>query len=155
MGVGATAVMDLTAEVLRRIRGINSLDYALVGRWIGHMSASRFRYESIMTAEAIPGEKAVGWIAHYAIGSGFGVALLLADSKWVNDPWFMPAVSMGLVTVVAPWFVMQPAFGLGVAASKTPRPLQARRRPSRLRISTGPRPVLPNQWAVRVSNFAA
>lgn len=32
VGVGATAVMDLTAEVLRRTRGTRSLDYALVGR---------------------------------------------------------------------------------------------------------------------------
>jgi hypothetical protein len=30
------------------------------------------------------------------------------------------------VTVAAPFFVMQPAFGLGIAASKTPNPTQAR-----------------------------
>ena len=33
---------------------------------------------------------------------------------------------MGLATVGAPWFVIQPAFGFGVAASKTPSPSQAR-----------------------------
>lgn len=126
VGVGATAVMDLTAEVLRRTRGTRSLDYALVGRWLGHMPAGRFRHESIMTAEPVPGERALGWGAHYAIGSCFAVALVFADSEWLDDPRFVPAVSMGLATVAAPWFVMQPAFGFGVAASKTPSPSQAR-----------------------------
>ena len=110
VGVGATAVMDLTAEVLRRTRGTGSLDYALVGRWLGHMPAGRFRHESIMTAEPVPSERALGWGAHYTIGSGFAVALAFADSKWLDDPRF----------------VMQPAFGFGVAASKTPSPSQAR-----------------------------
>lgn len=126
VGVGATAVMDVTAEALRRARGTRSLDYALVGRWVGHMPAGRFRHESILTAEPVPGERTLGWGAHYVIGSGFGVALAFADLEWLDDPRFVPAVSMGLATVVAPWFVMQPAFGFGVAASKTPAPLQAR-----------------------------
>jgi hypothetical protein len=30
---------------------------------------------------------------------------------------------MGVVTVVAPLFVLQPALGAGIASSKTPRPL--------------------------------
>ena len=110
VGVGATAVMDLTAEVLRRTRGTGSLDYALVGRWLGHMPAGRFRHESIMTAEPVPSERALGWGAHYTIGSGFAVALAFADSKWLDDPRF----------------VMQPAFGFGVAAAKTPSPSHAR-----------------------------
>jgi hypothetical protein len=35
---------------------------------------------------------------------------------------------IGLGTIVAPWFVMQPAMGAGVAASKTPNPSAARLR---------------------------
>lgn len=125
-GAGATAVMDATAEVLRRTRGTRSLDYALVGRWLGHMPSGRFRHESIMTAEPVPGERALGWAAHYMIGSGFAVALAFAYSGWPDDPRLLPAGSMGLATVAAPWLVMQPAFGLGVAASKTPSPTAAR-----------------------------
>mgnify|MGYP001322977835 CR=1 FL=1 len=34
----------------------------------------------------------------------------------------------GIVTVLAPFLIMQPAFGLGFAASKTPNPMQARLR---------------------------
>jgi hypothetical protein len=40
----------------------------------------------------------------------------------------MPALLFGIVTVVFPLFIMQPAFGLGIAASKAPNPVQARLR---------------------------
>ena len=33
---------------------------------------------------------------------------------------------VGLVTLVAPFFIMQPGMGLGIAASKTPNPNAAR-----------------------------
>jgi hypothetical protein len=36
----------------------------------------------------------------------------------------LPAVALGVGTVVFPLFVMQPAMGLGVAASRTPAPLK-------------------------------
>lgn len=78
-----------------------------------------------MTAEPVPGERALGWGAHSAMGSGFALALAFADSEWLDDPRFVLAVSMGLATVAAPWFLVQPAFGFGVAASKTPSPSQA------------------------------
>jgi hypothetical protein len=35
---------------------------------------------------------------------------------------------VGLATLAIPFFVMQPSFGLGIAASKTPNPTQARLR---------------------------
>ena len=35
---------------------------------------------------------------------------------------------MGLATVVAPWFVMQPAMGAGIAGSRTPDPRATRLR---------------------------
>jgi hypothetical protein len=35
---------------------------------------------------------------------------------------------VGVVTILAPWLVMQPAMGAGVAASRTPNPLAARLR---------------------------
>lgn len=126
VGVGATLVMDVVAEVLRRTRGTKSLDYAMVGRWIGHMPEGVFRHDPIMAAAPVPHEKELGWAAHYTIGTGFAVALIAADPGWLSGPRFAPAVAWGVGTVVAPWLVMQPCFGLGVAASKTPDPLRAR-----------------------------
>lgn len=51
---------------------------------------------------------------------------LLAPSGWIASPTLLPALLYGIVTVVFPFFVMQPALGLGMAASRTPSPFQAR-----------------------------
>ncbi|WP_058234833.1 DUF2938 domain-containing protein [Devriesea agamarum] len=126
VGVGATAVMDATAEVLRRTRGTRSLDYALVGRWLGHMKRGQFRHDSISAAQPVPHERALGWSAHYGIGASFAVTMAAIKPQLLDRPKLLPAVTMGLATLAAPWFLMQPAFGFGVAASKTPNPAQAR-----------------------------
>lgn len=36
IGMGGAALMDVWSLVLRRRFGIPTLDYALLGRWIGH-----------------------------------------------------------------------------------------------------------------------
>ncbi|WP_078666922.1 DUF2938 family protein [Chitinophaga eiseniae] len=43
-------------------------------------------------------------------------------------PTIGPPLAIGILTTVAPWFMMQPAFGFGVAASKTPNSAVARMR---------------------------
>ena len=45
---------------------------------------------------------------------------------WLERPTLLPALVFGVVTVAMPWLVMQPSFGLGIAASKAPKPAQAR-----------------------------
>lgn len=40
----------------------------------------------------------------------------------------MPALAVGLLTVAAPLFVLQPALGAGIASSKAPNPNAARLR---------------------------
>ncbi|MBI3447645.1 MAG: DUF2938 family protein [Acidobacteria bacterium] len=47
---------------------------------------------------------------------------------WARSPALWPPLLIGLGTIVAPWFVMQPAMGAGIAASKTPNPGDARLR---------------------------
>jgi hypothetical protein len=129
IGVGATAVMDLWAAFLRRCCRVPSLDYALLGRWIGHFPRGRFRHESIGQAEPVRYERIIGWSAHYTIGVAFA-ALLLATSglEWLEHPTLFPALTLGWVTLIAPFLVMQPAMGAGIAASKTPHPNAARLR---------------------------
>lgn len=39
LGAGATAFMDIVALVQNRLFGIPSLNYAMVGRWLGHLLA--------------------------------------------------------------------------------------------------------------------
>ncbi|QBD76888.1 DUF2938 domain-containing protein [Ktedonosporobacter rubrisoli] len=126
IGVGATAVMDLGAEVIRRTTGVPLLDYRLVARWIGHMPQGQFRHHNIAAVPPVPAERLLGRVAHYSIGIGFAGLLLACYPRWAERPTLGPAMFIGLGSVAAPFFLMQPAFGLGIAASKTPNPTVAR-----------------------------
>lgn len=129
IGVGATVVMDFWSVLLKRCLGIPSLDYRLVGRWLGHMAHGRFAHDSIVAASPVRGELILGWCAHYAISIVFAALLLaLWGREWAQHPTLVPALVMGLVTLAAPFLIMQPAMGAGIAASKTPKPNTARLR---------------------------
>jgi hypothetical protein len=129
VGLGATLVMDLWAIFLKRAFDIPFPNYCFVGRWLCYMPEGIFRHGSIAAAPRKAAECAVGWITHYAIGIAYAVALVLFTSpRWLLEPTLLPAMILGLATVAFPYFVMQPSFGLGVAASKTPNPAQVRLR---------------------------
>lgn len=126
-GVGATAVTDLWGIVRRPLLGIAPPDYGLVGRWLGHMPRGRFRHESIAASAPVRGERLIGWTAHYLIGIAFAALLLAtAGPAWIQRPTIGPALMVGIVTVAAPFLLMQPGMGAGIAASRTPRPATAR-----------------------------
>lgn len=126
-GAGATAIMDLWALTLRIVFGIHSLDYALVGRWLLWMHKGRFRHRTIARTPAARGEKPTGWAAHYLIGIAFAVIpSLLAGKNWLVTPDFVTAWFSGVISLSAPFFILQPAFGFGIAAAETPFPARAR-----------------------------
>ena len=127
IGVGATLVMDLWNLFLERTFGIPSLDYCLLGRWLRHMPGGTLRHASIAAAPRKPLECTVGWIAHYSIGVVFAlVFVVLASGDWLARPTLVPALLYGVGTVVFPFFILQPSLGLGIAASRAPRPSRAR-----------------------------
>lgn len=129
IGVGATVLIDLWALGLKRLLGVPSMNWGLVGRWIGHMPAGRFVHDGIGKATPITGEMAIGWGAHYAIGIIFaGILLAFWGLDWARQPTLLPALLVGWATIAAPFFLMQPGLGLGVAAAKTPKPMIARLR---------------------------
>jgi hypothetical protein len=129
VGLGATLVMDLWAVFLKRIFAVPSPDYCLVGRWLRHMTDGTFKHPRIATAARKPAECTIGWIAHYTVGGLFAVALIaLTTPQWLRSPTPTPAIIFGLVTVGFPFFIMHPSFGLGIAASRAPNPMQARLR---------------------------
>jgi len=124
IGIGATAVMDIWLMVLKRI-GVQTLNFAFIGRWVGHLSRGRFAHPSIGKAPPIPGELMLGWFTHYATGVAFaGLLAAIYGTGWTRDPSWVPAVLVGMSTVVVPLFVVQPAMGSGFAASKTPTPFK-------------------------------
>ena len=73
------------------------------------------------------GEVVIGWASHCLVGIAFAFLLLaVAGAGWFAQPTLLPALLLGLATVAAPFFLMQPAMGAGIAASRTPRPAAAR-----------------------------
>lgn len=127
IGVGATLILDLWAASLKRFRGIPSVNWAMVGRWLGHFRHGRFMHDNIAAAPRVRGERVIGWGAHYAIGILFAVLLLaIWGLDWARHPTLLPALIVGLLTLAGPFFVMQPGMGAGIAASRTPNPTQAR-----------------------------
>ena len=127
IGIGATLLMDLWNLFLKRAFSIPSLNLCLLGRWLRHMPGGTFRHASISAAPQKPFECTVGWIAHYTIGVVFAIVLVvLTSGDWLARPTLLLAVLYGIATVVFPFFILQPSFGLGFAASRTPRPSQAR-----------------------------
>ena len=129
IGAGAAVLMDAWALFARRAFGISGLDYALLGRWIGHFPRGRFFHERIASADRIRGERLLGWVAHYSIAIAFAFLLLaIWGLDWARSPTIGPALLIGWGTIVAPWFVLQPGMGAGIAASRTPNPRAARLR---------------------------
>lgn len=127
IGTGATALMDIWARVLNMAVGLPLPNWGLAGRWFCHMTGGRFFHDDIAAAEPWRGELAVGWFMHYAIGILYAAILLLAmGPEWSVAPTFLPAWILGLVTVGAGWFLMQPGMGAGWAASKKPNAMRIR-----------------------------
>ena len=125
VGVGATALMDLWLWLLSRL-GVPTTGFAMVGRWVGHFTRGEFAHAAITRAAPIPFELGLGWLTHYLIGIAYAVLLIsLQGAAWLHQPTVLPALVFGILTVVAPWFVMQPAMGAGVLALKTQTPLKS------------------------------
>ncbi len=129
MGLGATLTFDLWALFLKHAFKITPSNICLVGRWLGYMPEGTFKHSNIASAPPKSAECTIGWFAHYAIGVIFAMVLVaLAGSNWLQHPTLIPAITFGVFTIAVPFFIMQPVFGLGVAASKMSDPAQARLR---------------------------
>jgi hypothetical protein len=73
------------------------------------MPRGQFVHESMAKARSMNGEAAIGWIAHYVIGTGYGVLLLAFWGRpWITQPTFLPPMILSWVLLVAPYFIMMP-----------------------------------------------
>ena len=121
IGVGATAIFDLWGLLLKQVFGLPGANWAPVGRWFCHLAGGKVFHDDIAKAPPFAHELAAGWIFHYLVGILFAAILLVVTpSGWAQQPTLMPPLVVGLVTVGAGWFVLQPGMGAGIAASKRP-----------------------------------
>lgn len=128
VGILATIFMDLFALGQKKLLGIASLNYCLVGRWLLYMPGGQFRHHTILQTQPRSGECALGWVSHYVIGVLFAALFYLLAGMQPGQASFAAVVLFGVATVVVPFFVMQPGLGFGVMAAKTPAPATARMR---------------------------
>jgi len=122
MGITATVAIDLWATFANRMLGWPRTNWALVGRWIGHMRDGQFMHVSIGSSPTIVNESILGWVFHYVVGCIYATLYMMYVSvAQAGQPTLVSAVLFGLVTILSPWLLMQPALGLGMCASKAPR----------------------------------
>ena len=127
IGIGATAVMDAWAMLMKLLFRMTSLDYCLVGRWLLHLRDGTLTHHTIINADAQAMECPLGWVAHYVTGVAFALLLtLITAGQWLAGPDPVSALLFGIATVVFPLFVLQPCLGFGIAGRRTPKPLITR-----------------------------
>ena len=86
IGIGATAVMDAWLLLLKHL-GVPTLNFAFIGRWVGHLLRGQFAHAAIAKAAPIRGELAWGWLTHYAVGMAFATVLVgIQGADWVRSP---------------------------------------------------------------------
>ena len=80
---------------------------------------------NIAAAPKRPAECAIGWVAHFLTGVTFALMLvILTSGSWLEHPSLLPALLVGVGTVVIPYCLVQPALGLGVASAERQIPLK-------------------------------
>ncbi|MDQ0392985.1 DUF2938 domain-containing protein [Labrys monachus] len=127
IGIGATVLLDIWAILLNKVFGFALPNWGMVGRWFWHLRHGQVFHDDIARSPAYAHELALGWIGHYAVGILYGIILVaVMGSGWLAEPSFIPAWILGIVTVGAGWFLLQPGLGIGWAASKLPNAMQVR-----------------------------
>jgi hypothetical protein len=117
IGTVATICTDLWHLFLKRALYFPVANWQMIGRWVVGMSGGKFVHHSITEAPPVAGETAIGWTFHYLVGIGYA-ALYIAVMRFIlqGEPSLVSALLFGIATLAAPWFVMQPALGLGIMA---------------------------------------
>ena len=127
IGIGGTIAMDILAVILWKGFSQGAPNWAPVGRWVWHLQSGKVFHDSIGNAAPYANEQALGWVFHYVVGVVYGVVLaVVMGPAWLAAPTFLPAFIWGMITIAAGWFFLQPALGVGWAASKTPNPTKSR-----------------------------
>ena len=123
VGVIATLVLDACALILKHGLRQTTTNWGMVGRWFAYLPRGVMVHDPISRTEPVAYEKAIGWFAHYAVGIVYAwLYLFLVSDIFLTQPTLANAFVFGVLTVLAPWFILQPGLGLGMFARKSPKP---------------------------------
>lgn len=126
VGLGATLIADVVG-VLRQGWPATNGFYGLVGRWVGSLAHGKIAHRDIRETPPVPYEGVLGWSAHIVLGLCFGIGFVgLFGETALSAPKPWQGITIGLATVLVPWFIFQPLFGWGVAVSNAPKPWKMR-----------------------------
>lgn len=127
IGIGATIILDLWAVFLNKVFGIPITNWAMVGRWVGHMTSRTLVQKDLGNVSPISYELALGWLVHYIIGISYIVIIVLFEGLgWLSQPTIFPALFISWLLLIAPFFIMMPCMGAGIAGANTPNPTKTR-----------------------------
>ena len=118
-GIVATIVGDLVSKCV-----FGKSHWNLVGRWVAGIPHGKLKNSEISKSPSVPFESALGWGFHYLTGIIYGVMYIGICLLIETPPSFISAVAFGVLTAVAPFFILMPGMGMGVLARKTPTPLK-------------------------------
>jgi len=123
IGIIATLIIDLWSVLLKNAWRLPTTNWAMVGRWFAHFPKGKFTHNKIADAEAYKFELWLGWGMHYVLGIVYAFLYLFLVTKITsNEPELLSALLFGIVTVLAPWLILQPGLGLGICASRAVKP---------------------------------
>jgi hypothetical protein len=126
-GIGATLTMDIWSLCQQSLFKVRPLQYALVGRLFLGLLQGKVRHNTIFATPPIQGEGLAGWAIHYLTGIAFAfIPFGLTGTGWYHEPEVFTAVFTAFLTLLAPFMILQPALGFGIAAARTPHPWRAR-----------------------------
>ena len=123
MGIVTNLVIDIWAVILSTILKLPTTNWSMVGRWCAHLRTGQFIHRPISQSKPVKSEQTIGWLFHYIIGIGYAYLYVILMVFIVsNDPFLISAIIYGLVTLIVPWLVLQPALGLGLFARLADKP---------------------------------
>jgi len=116
-------IIDLWALILKHGFKQQTTDWGMAGRWFANLPRGKFIHNTIAKTAPVNNERIIGWTVHYIIGVVYAwMYLVIVNKILATQPSLINAIIFGVVTVVAPWFIMQPGFGMGIMASSAPNP---------------------------------
>ena len=120
-GVLGTLAMDSLNLLFARTGMLSKIEVGMIGRMAVGWTRGRFRYGHPSEMEQVANEMLYGYVTHYTIGVGLTVPYVLGWDLLTGGPasalW---AIAYGVVTTVAPHFLVLPSMGLGVFGRRSP-----------------------------------